>query len=176
MDLPKYTATFINNMSQFAQSTRPKNVGQLSDLLQEYREHDDNPSVGGWEKFYYEKVGKEKIDVAAKKTWDKIQQAKENIEKLTFKDVEEWIRNLIINKTFSGLQIQRDILEMISETGEWRLATPEEESKGIDGVVDGKFISIKPYSYKSTIAQTKEKIKYPIVFYKQTKRGLIIYE
>jgi len=163
-------------MNQFAQSTRPKNVGQLSDLLQEYRENDSNPSMEGWEEFYYTKIGEDKINEAAKKTWKMVQQAQENIKKLTFEDIQWWVKNLIIDKTFSGLQIQKDILEMVSKSGEWRLATPEEESKGIDGVVDGKFVSIKPHTYKSTLAKTKENIQYPILFYKQTKKGIVIYE
>ena len=63
---------------------------------------------------------------------------------------------------------------MVSTTGKWRLATPEEESKGIDGVVDGEFVSIKPHTYKSTIASKKETIPYRTIFYKKTFNGLII--
>ena len=65
-------------------------------------------------------------------------------------------------------------IEMVSETGEYRLATPDEESKGIDGVVDGKYVSIKPHTYKKTIEAGKETINYDIIYYKNTKKGLVV--
>ena len=58
-----------------------------------------------------------------------MQRIKENLNPLTRDDVYEWTRDLMIDKTFAGLQVQLDILEMVSETGEYRLSTPEEESK-----------------------------------------------
>ena len=89
-------------------------------------------------------------------------------------DVKNWTKDLVIDKTFAGLQIQLDILEMVSETGEFRLSTPDEESQGIDGYVDGEPVSIKPNTYKKTIQSGKESIPYRIIFYKNTKRGLVV--
>ena len=89
-------------------------------------------------------------------------------------DVKNWTKDLTIDKTFSGLQLQLDILEMVSETGEFRLSTPDEESQGIDGYVDGEPVSIKPNTYKKTIQSGKESIPYRIIFYKNTKRGLVV--
>ena len=103
-----------------------------------------------------------------------MQKIKVNLNSLNRDDVYNWTKDLIVNKTFSGLQVQLDILEMVSETGEYRLATPDEESKGIDGVVDGKYVSIKPHTYKKTIEAGKETIEYPIIFYKNTKKGLVV--
>ena len=49
-----------------------------------------------------------------------------------------------------------------------------QESQGIDGYVDGEPVSIKPNTYKKTIQSGKESIPYRIIFYKNTKRGLVV--
>ena len=126
-----------------------------------------------WEDFYDKKIGLDKIEDAADKNWEYIQRIKENLNMLDKKDVFKWTHDLIMNKTFSGLQLQLEILEMVSYN-EYRLATPEEESKGIDGFVDGEPVSIKPNTYKKKIEYGKEAIPYRIIYYKQTKKGLVI--
>ena len=45
MALLPYIGSVINLGNSFSQATRPKNVGQMSDLIQEYREIADRPSV-----------------------------------------------------------------------------------------------------------------------------------
>ena len=174
MALLPYIGSVINLANSFSQATRAKHVGQMSDLIQEYREIAENPSVEGWESFYAKKIGLEKIDIAADKIWEYVQRIRENLNSLNHDDVKNWTKDLVIDKTFAGLQIQLDILEMVSETGEFRLSTPDEESKGIDGYVDGEPVSIKPNTYKKTIQSGKESIPYRIIFYKNTKRGLVV--
>ena len=174
MALLPYIGSVINLANSFSQATRAKHVGQMSDLIQEYREIAENPSVEGWESFYASKIGLEKIDIAADKIWEYVKRIRENLNSLNHDDVKNWTKDLVIDKTFAGLQIQLDILEMVSETGEFRLSTPDEESKGIDGYVDGEPVSIKPNTYKKTIQSGKESIPYRIIFYKNTKRGLVV--
>ena len=174
MALLPYIGSVINLANSFSQATRAKHVGQVSDLIQEYREIAENPSVEGWESFYASKIGLEKIDIAADKIWEYVKRIRENLNSLNHDDVKNWTKDLIIDKTFSGLQLQLDILEMVSETGEFRLSTPDEESQGIDGYVDGEPVSIKPNTYKKTIQSGKESIPYRIIFYKNTKRGLVV--
>ena len=174
MTLLPYIGSVMNLANSFSQATRAKHVGQVSDLIQEYRETAENPSVEGWESFYASKIGLEKIDIAADKIWEYVKRIRENLNSLNHDDVKNWTKDLVIDKTFAGLQIQLDILEMVSETGEFRLSTPDEESKGIDGYVDGEPVSIKPNTYKKTIQSGIESIPYRIIFYKNTKRGLVV--
>ena len=148
----------------------------MSDLIQEFRKECKTPTLDKWRDFYYRKNGKDLISAAAEKTWNMLTDMKKNLNEVTESDVYSWIHDLIIDKTYSGLQIQQTILEMISESGDWRLSTPEEESKGIDGVVDGEYISIKPHSYKSSLIKNEEDIQYRIIFYKETRKGLVIYD
>ena len=47
MALLPYIGSVINLGNSFSQATRPKNVGQMSDLIQEYRESTACPSTLG---------------------------------------------------------------------------------------------------------------------------------
>ena len=76
MTVEKYVGSDINLGNSFSQATRPKNVGQMSDLIQEYRESTSNPSQEGWKSFYDEKQGLDKIDVAADKICEYVQRIK----------------------------------------------------------------------------------------------------
>jgi hypothetical protein len=174
MTLLPYVGSVVNLGNSFSQATRPKRVGQLSELIKDFRDSNYDHSIKGWEKFYDDKIGKNKITEASEKVWEYVLRIKENLNSLNKQDVEEWVKDLIIDKTFSGLQLQLDILEMISDNSDYRLANSEEEAKGIDGFVDGEPVSIKPHTYKKTIQSGKESIPYRIVYYKQTKKGLII--
>lgn len=51
LELPKYTSPLINLANQYAQGTRPKVVGQMSDLIQEF----SGKSLPEWERWYLEK-------------------------------------------------------------------------------------------------------------------------
>jgi len=174
MTLLPYVGSIINLGCSFSQATRPRNVGQMSDLIQLYRDSAAEPSVGGWEQFYDKKIGKSKIADASAKIWEYILRMKENLNALTEDDVYNWTKDLIIDKTFSGLQLQLDILEMVCDNDNYRLANSEEEAKGIDGFVGDEPVSIKPHTYKKTIQAGKESIPYRIIYYKQTKHGLVV--
>lgn len=55
----------------------------------------------------------------------------------------------------------------------YRLALPEEESKGIDGFIGQLPISIKPDTYKSK-KNLREIIDVKVVYYKKVKDGIKI--
>jgi len=80
-------------------------------------------------------------------------------------------------KTFLGLRIQEPILKYISHRlgEEYKLATSEEESRGIDGYIGDCTISIKPTTYKEKEGIAEE---HPagdvIIFYEKDKENNII--
>ena len=80
-----------------------------------------------------------------------------------------------ITKTFNGLYVQKAILASLAERSEttWRLATPEEESAGIDGYVGDIPYSIKPETYK-TMGRLSEMIAVKMIYYTKTKTGITI--
>lgn len=171
MTLHKYIGSVINLANQFSQATRPKYVGQMSDLIQQFRETCDSHEVTDWEKYY---DGSDKIDDATEKIWKCILDIKENLSYLTKEDVYKWTHDLIINKTHSGLQAQLDVLKISANGRPYRLANKKEEAKGIDGFIGDEPVSIKPNTYKKTISYGKEKIPYRIIFYTQGKNGIKI--
>ena len=143
----------------------------MSDLIQKFRENSDSHEVSDWEKFY---DGEDKIAIAADKNWKCILAMKKNLDALTEDDVYAWTKDLIINKTHSGLQIQLDVLKLCADGKNYRLANKEEESKGIDGFIGEEPVSIKPNTYKKTINAGKETIPYRIIYYTNGKKGLKI--
>ena len=55
-------------------------------------------------------------------------------------------------------------------SGEIVKRTPEEEAKGIDGVVDGEFVSVKPETYKHTLSAKQQNIDVRIIYYRSGKK------
>ena len=170
-DFPKYTTQIINLANQNSHGTRPNVVGQMSDLINEPEEK----TYEEWKKYYLENYG-DRIDAAVAKIWPMIQKMKEAIEKIDEKMVRNWVTDLVINKTAEGLIIQEFILKYLSKKldKKYRLATPDEESKGIDGFIGDKAVSIKSITYKSKVSTKQEKIDVPIIYYNKTKDYLNI--
>ena len=173
-DFPKYTSQLINWANQNAQGTRPKVVGQLSDLFPEFESESSNISIDEWEKWYLSKFP-DAIDVATDKIFAQVENLRDAIPKITKPMVKEWVRDLIITKTYNGLYVQKAILVKLAQIKgmEYRLATSEEESKGIDGFVGNTAYSIKPDTYK-TMGRLSETIAVKMIYYSKTKTSLKI--
>lgn len=170
IDFPKYTSQLINLANQNSQGTRPRVVGQLSDLIQECPEK----TYEGWKKWYLQKYP-HTIQNATEKVALMIDNLKNAIKLIDKKLVHEWVENLVLEKTFIGLKFQEAILKKIasSEKKSYRLSNPEEEKKGIDGFIGQTPISIKPSTYK-TKNSLREEISCKIIYYKKIKSGLEI--
>ncbi len=82
----------------------------------------------------------------------------------------------MIEKTYAGLYLQKAILAYLSEVKNlpYRLATPEEESKGIDGFVGEAAYSIKPETYHAVENLLPEEINLHIVYYKKSANDIVI--
>jgi hypothetical protein len=167
---PKYTTQLINLANQNAQGTRPKVVGQLSELIQKF----PGKTLAEWEEWYL-KTHPEAIATATSKIVEMLSQLKDGMGKIDRKLVEQWVKDLVIVKTFVGLRFQEAILKKVAgQKGEkYGLATPEEESKGIDGFVGRIPVSIKPATYRSKRA-LGEKIETEIIYYTKKKDGIEI--
>ena len=89
--------------------------------------------------------------------------------------VEKWVEDLVIYKTFNGLYVQKAILASLAKKKNttYRLATPNEEAKGIDGYVGNTPYSIKPETYK-TMGRLSESIDVKMIYYNKIKTGLKI--
>ena len=171
---PKYTSQLINWANQNAQGTRPKVVGQLSDLFPEYQEQAENVTVEGWKKWYLERYPNA-VENATAKIYTQVQNLKEAIQLIDRDMVQRWVEDLVITKTYNGMYVQRAILAKLASIKglSFRLATPEEESIGIDGYVGTIAYSIKPDTYK-TMNRLSENIDVKMIYYTKTKSALKI--
>lgn len=167
---PKYATQIMNLANQNAQGTRAKIVGQMSDLIQEF----EGTALSEWEKWYLANHP-DAIDKATEKVFAMVTLFKDTILKIDKETVRDWIEELVIVKTFSGLKFQEAILKKLSLhlNKSYRLSKPDEESKGIDGFVGEKAVSIKPTSYKIKLG-LNESIEIPIIFYEKKKSEIVI--
>ena len=173
-DFPKYTSQLINWANQNAQGTRPKVVGQLSDLFPEYENACNDISIDSWREWYLEKYPNA-IENATNKIFAQVENLKEAIKLVDKELVRKWVEDLVITKTYSGLFVQEAILSKIGEKlgKPYRLATPEEESQGIDGYVGETPYSVKPDTYK-TMGRLSEVINVKLVYYTKKEAGLTV--
>lgn len=171
-EFPKYTSQLINLANQNAGGTRPKRVGQMSDQIRV------SPArhVSEWEKWYRDRHP-DTITAATDRVIEMLEKMKHAMDRIDRELVEAWVRDLVIVKTFVGLRFQEAILKRVAQEKKttYRLATPEEEAKGIDGYIGNQPVSIKPSTYRSKAALA-ELIDAGIVYYTKTKTGLIIDE
>lgn len=167
-DFPKYVAPLINLANQYAQGTRPKVVGQMSELIQEF----EGKTLQEWEEWYLKK-NPDAIRKATERILLKLKELKNALDEINCKTVEQWVRDLVIVKTFAGLRFQEAILKKGAEIKgtNYRLAEPYEESKGIDGYIGNIPVSIKPYTYDIK-ASLPEHIGAKVIYYKKIKDGI----
>lgn len=171
---PKYTSQLINWANQNAQGTRPRVVGQMSELFPEFVSSTHHVAIEYWKKFYVMKHP-EAFKEATDKIYAQIENLREAIQLIDRDMVERWVEDLIINKTFNGMYVQKAILASLADLKDmnYRLATPEEEAKGIDGFVGNVPYSVKPDTYK-TMGRLSEVIDVKMIYYTKTKTGLKI--
>jgi len=167
-EFPKYVAPLINLANQYAQGTRPKVVGQMSELIQEF----EGKTLSEWEEWYLKKKP-DAIRTATEKILQKLNDLKSSLNQIDRATVEKWVRDLVIVKTFAGLRFQEAILKKGAEIKgtNYRLAEVGEESKGIDGYIGDIPVSIKPYSYEVKAA-LPEHIEAKIIYYKKVDNGI----
>ncbi|MCD8191464.1 MAG: MjaI family restriction endonuclease [Oscillospiraceae bacterium] len=171
---PKYTSQLINWANQNAQGTRPVVVGQMSELFPEFMKSGMEITIENWHKWYTEKYP-DAFDKATDKIYAQVQNLRNAIPLIDREMVKNWVEDLVINKTFNGLYVQKAILTFLAEKRgtAYRLATPAEESVGIDGYVGDIPYSVKPDTYK-TMGRLSETINVKMIYYTKTKNGLKI--
>ena len=167
-EFPKYVAPLINLANQYAGGTRPRVVGKMSELIKRF----SGKTLPEWEKWYL-KQKPEAIESATQKIFNTLENLKNAINKIDKEIVKQWVKDLVIVKTFIGLKFQEIILKKGAEIKKttYRFSTPEEESRGIDGYIGDIPVSIKPITYK-TKSYLPENIQVKIIYYQKLKDGI----
>jgi hypothetical protein len=171
-DFPKYTSQLINWANQNAQGTRPVVVGQMSELFPEFMATGQEITIENWHDWYVERYP-DAFEKATEKIYAQVQNLRDAIPLIDREMVKHWVEDLVIAKTFNGMYVQKAILASPAERKgtTYRLATPEEESVGIDGYVGNVPYSVKPDTYK-TMGRLSETIAVKMIFYIKTRTGL----
>lgn len=185
MALPKYTRDIINLCNGYAQATRPKHIGQMTSVMAAYRGSGGGRggSAGAAEAraFVRGSLPPGALEEAQRKVREKLVEVARAVQLLldTPRYVDDWVEDLVVDKTVAGLLAQTAVLRLVAEQAAAqgaalpavREATPEEEARGIDGFVGGVPLQVKPASYATTAASKKERIPVPIVYYERKKGG-----
>ena len=169
-EFPKYVTQVINLVNSNAGGTRPKVVGQMSELIKEF----DGRTIEEWIEWYTNRHPSA-VNDATEKIWTMYETMKSAFNTITKEMVENWVKDLVYSKTFCGLKFQTAIISAIASqlNKEWREATPEEEAQGIDGFIGNKPLQVKAVTYKLE-ARLSETIEVPIVYYDKKKDGINI--
>jgi hypothetical protein len=165
---PKYVRQLINVANQNAQGTRPRVVGQLTDLIQQF----PGKTLEEWEQWYLQRYPNA-INAAKEKIISMLENVKDAMRKIDEDMVYEWARDLVIVQTFVGLQFQEAVLKKGAEIKgvSYRLSEKAGESQGIDGYIGNVSVSIKPETYK-TKKSLSEEIQAKMIYYKKVKNGI----
>ncbi len=168
LSFPKYVSQLINIANQNAQGTRPRAVGQLTDLIQEF----PGKTLDEWEQWYLQRYPNA-INTAKEKIILMLEGFKDAMRKIDEDMIYEWARDLVIVQTFVGLQFQEAILKKGSEIKGvgYKMSEKTEESQGIDGYLGNIPVSIKPDTYKLK-KSLREEISAKIIYYKKIKNGI----
>lgn len=195
--LPIYTSGFINNVNGWAGGSKAENVGQVSELIKQFREEIADGNLDDWIAYHRKMEGKDiqilrgkgknkkfetvqmaGIEQGVKDIIQKIDEVMNNINLLTEDDVRNWLKNLVYQKTYCGLEAQELILKDIAQKNQltWILGSMEDEKQGIDGyVIDLKNLKFYPLQIKSSSYGNKHKQEHftcPIVLYDLMKEGI----
>lgn len=169
-EFPKYTTQILNTANQNSQGTRPNTVGQLNEIIEEYKEEYPEGDYEDWKEFYFENYdGEEKIEEATDKVFEMVVKMREAAKEIDREMVNRWVKDLILYKTYTGLgRNEEAILKKLSEEYglPYELGTAEDESKGIDGYLGNQPVSVKPITYKQK-GRLQEDIQAPIVYYEE---------
>ena len=169
VDMPKYTTYLLNPAINLSQSNRPEVVGQMNEIIEEFRAKHPNGTFQDWVRFYFEEHdGEERLEEATEKAVPMVKKMKEAFEEVDEEMTRNYLRDLVLFKTYEGFDIQETILRKLGEVYEAEIgrAATEDESKGIDGYVGEQPVSIKPVTYRDSL---QEIIDVPIVYYDENK-------
>jgi hypothetical protein len=169
-EFPKYTTQLINLASGNAGATRPRIVGQMTDLVR----MSGKRHLLEWEE-WYRRLHPDTMKQATERILAMLEKVRKALSLIDREMVERWVQDLVIVKTFVGLRFHEAILKKLAALGgtSSRLATREEEARGIDGYVGDTPVSIKPRTYDAK-RSLPEQLPPTIIFYEKKRDGIVI--
>lgn len=171
--LRKHMWDFCNISNRRSKATAPKNIGQLSEIFPESKARSQQEWIDYFTSNYPDALEKSK-----QLAWNKSRELLNAWNSMTKDELDSFIEDLIFNKTTKGFDIQKRIAEVIAEKCGCKSESivygdPKNESEGIDVIINGVEISIKPNTYKNSMAAIQENINTPVVYYCEDKSNNI---
>lgn len=168
-DPPKYTTYLLNDAINLSQSNRPHVVGQMNEIVDEFREENPDGTFEDWVKYYNEEYdGEDRLIEATEMAYPMVEKMRDAFDQIDVEMTHQYLRDLVLFKSYEGFDIEETILKKLGEMYDEEItkSTADEESKGIDGYIGDQPVQIKPETYKDKLS---EDIPYPIVFYDENK-------
>jgi len=180
----KYQPEFLNIVNKYGHGNDTDIVGMVSQVIKDYRKTTETPTLEGWKEYHGQLKDIEGIEAGVEKNWAQFKKMKEAIDKIDKDTVKYWLKNLVYNKTFAGLQAQDMLLKDIAnrmtkekgETYSYINGDADDERAQIDGYIkapDGKMcgLQIKSDSYRSHNT-VEGNAPVPYVYYELKEDGL----
>lgn len=104
--LPKYIRDILNKANRWSQGTRPKVVGQVTDLFKEF----PGNTVEEWESWYLQREP-DGISQATDRILEMVEKVKDNLGKLDRQMVEDWTRYLVIVQDVQRIEASQGCAE-----------------------------------------------------------------
>lgn len=81
--MPKYTTYLLNPAINLSQSNRPHVVGQMSEIVEEFREQHPEGTFADWVEFYYEEYdGEDRLEEATEMAYPMVEKMREAFEQI----------------------------------------------------------------------------------------------
>lgn len=168
-DTPKYTTYLLNPAVNLSQSNRPHVVGQMSEIVKQFRQEHPEGTFDDWVEFYKNEYnGDQRIEKATEMAYPMVKKMRTAFEEIDEEMTRNYLRDLVLFKSYEGFDIQEAILKKLGEMydAEIKRANPQDETKGIDGYIGDQPVQIKPITYKDNL---QESIEVPIILYDENK-------
>lgn len=171
----KGVSTILNNCCQWSQIFLTRNIGSMKERFLDFLNEENNHDEQAWNDYLNTYFPQDRIDEMTDKAWACLLEIRENINLINRSNMEDYIKEILFNKTYNGLMNEIKIFQDIANKYNYsfRPATADEEKQYIDGWLDNKPVQIKPLSYKSIENKTiKSNKTIYIIFYKGQKDKL----
>lgn len=174
---PKYTTQLLNIAGQNCKAFDVKKVGSAKETWLEMRGQGIPGTLENWTNFYMSKPFASNIPGQAQKLFEMIQ--KMQIGSVTYDMCEDYIKEVIFNKTHMGMGGEEMALQAVAAYYEvdLRFSNAEEEAQGIDGWIGDKPAQVKPHDsvFKGHVHNHPDKDRVLLVTYEPKKQVCYIH-
>lgn len=106
---PKYTTQLLNIANKNSQGTRPKVVGQMTDLIEEFPGREYNE----WVEWYKSKKPGA-IEEATERVYNMLNNFREVLGIMDRDFLRTWVEDLVLRQTYIGLRVQKSVLKRMA--------------------------------------------------------------